>query len=195
MSRELVPLQTHDLSGFARALARELGEAAPSHLSLMNMLARSAGFRNYQHLRADSQVSVPAAGSSPSPPEPNELTEPDSEIDRRRLQRALNHFDEFGRLVRWPTRNAVQKLVVWVFWADLPRGKSLTEAQVNLRFSSGHAFADPATLRRMLVGLGRVEREADGSSYTRVEVTVPADAQELIELVGHRRVGSISPTS
>ena len=187
MSRELVPLRTDDLSGFARALARELGDAAPSHLSLMNMLARSAGFRNYQHLRSDAKSSTSAL--SPTPPEP------EPEIDRRRLQRALNHFDEFGRLVRWPTRNAVQKLVVWAFWADLPRGKSLTEAQVNLRFSSGHAFADPATLRRMLVGLGRVEREADGSSYTRVEVTVPADAQELIELVGHRRVGSISPTS
>lgn len=188
MSRELVPLRTDDLSGFARSLARELGEAAPSHLSLMNMLARSAGFRNYQHLRAESKPVAPA-----SPPQPPVAAA--EEIDTRRLQRALNHFDHFGRLVRWPTRNAVQKLVVWVFWADLPHGQSLTEAEVNELFTVWHGFADPATLRRMLVGLGRVTREADGSSYLRVEQAIPAEAQELIELVAQRRADSISPTS
>ena len=52
MPRELVPLHTDDLSAFTRVLADELGDDAPSHLSLMNMLARAAGFRNYQHLRA-----------------------------------------------------------------------------------------------------------------------------------------------
>ena len=190
MSRELVPLRTDDLSGFARSLARELGETAPSHLSLLNMLARSAGFRNYQHLRAESH----ATERLEAPPAA------DPEIDHRRIERAVNHFDEVGRLSRWPSRNAMQKLVVWAFWADLPRGESLSEREVNDRFDAHHTFRDPATLRRMLVGLGRVEREADGSAYRRVEQPLPAEAAELIRHVRARRSSRaaaepIAPTS
>ena len=59
MPRETIPLSIDDLSRFARTLAGELGDAAPSHLSLMNMLARAAGFRNYQHLRAESNATEP----------------------------------------------------------------------------------------------------------------------------------------
>ena len=81
----------------------------------------------------------------------------------------------------------MQKLVVWVFWADLELGESLSEADVNDRFDEHHRFRDPATIRRMLVGLGRVARERDGSSYTRVEIPVPAEAAELIRHVRSRR--------
>ena len=45
MSRDLIPLTTPDVSGFARSLSRQLTgrEAPPSHLELLNMLARAAG--------------------------------------------------------------------------------------------------------------------------------------------------------
>lgn len=177
MSRETIPLPIDDLSRFARALARELGEAAPSHQSLLNMLARSAGYRNHQHLRADAKARHRL--DQPVTPEPV--------VDHKRVERALNHFDDDGILVRWPTRNAVQKLVVWAFWADLPVGEAVPEAWVNERFSAGHRFDDPATIRRMLVGLGRVERERDGSAYTRVEGPLPPEAEQLIRRVRERR--------
>ena len=192
MTRETIPLATDDLSRFARALGTELGDAAPSHLTLMNMLARAAGYRNYQHLRADAT----ARDRLEQPPAPA----PD--IDHRRVERALGHFDDQGRLERWPSKNAMQKLVVWVFWADLPTGEAMAEAAVNECFDEGHRFGDPATLRRMLVGLGRVEREADGSAYRRVEQPVPPEAAELIRHVRSRRsavagrhADSIPPTS
>ena len=185
MPRETISLSIDDLSRFARTLASELGDTAPSHLSLMNMLARAAGFRNYQHLRAESN----AADRLEQPPAP------DPEIDHRRIERALNHFDEHGRLERWPSRNAMQKLVVWTFWAELPRGETLPERDVNDRFSENHTFGDPATLRRMLVGLGRVERTADGSAYRRVELPVPAEAEAVIHHIRQRRAASTSPTS
>ena len=114
----------------------------------------------------------------------------------------MNHFDTEGRLVRWPTKNAIQKLVVWAFWADLDAGESLSEAEINKRFYAEHHFGDPATIRRMLVGLQRVERARDGSAYTRVELPVAAEAEELIRRVRDRRrtrtahhPGPISPTS
>ncbi|MEO0491991.1 MAG: DUF2087 domain-containing protein [Actinomycetota bacterium] len=192
MPRDTVPLHTDDLSRFARALAAELGDAAPSHLSLMNMLARSAGYRNFQHLRADA--SARNRLDTPTAPAPV--------VDHRRVERAINHFDAAGRLLRWPTKNAIQKLVVWAFWADLEVGESLTEAEISDRFSAEHHFGDPATIRRMLVGLGRVDRTADGSAYTRIESPVPAEAEALIRRVRERRRARaghhpdpISPTS
>ena len=53
MTKDTLPLPVPDLSAFARSLRKELTAApeVPSHLALMNMLARSAGFRNFQHLR------------------------------------------------------------------------------------------------------------------------------------------------
>jgi hypothetical protein len=56
MSRTPLPLHAEDISAFARSLGGQLKscEAAPGHLQLMNMLARSAGYRNFQHLRAEA---------------------------------------------------------------------------------------------------------------------------------------------
>ena len=54
-SREMVPLLAADVSTFCKNLRLQLagaGHAAPSHVALLNMLARSAGYRNYQMLRA-----------------------------------------------------------------------------------------------------------------------------------------------
>lgn len=176
MSRDLVPLRSDDVSAFVRALADELGEAAPSHLTLMNMVARAAGFRNHQHLRASARSQ-------------QRLDDPPREaaVDHSRVERVLNHFDAEGRLVRWPSRNAAQKLAVQVFWADLEPGEVLTEAEVNERFAPGHLFDDPATLRRMLVGLQRLRRERDGSAYVRVEEAPSPEAAELIARVRARR--------
>ncbi|WP_268902877.1 hypothetical protein [Paragemmobacter aquarius] len=53
MSRQTIPLATADLSAFVRHLAGQLARnATPGHVELINMLARAAGFRNFQHLRA-----------------------------------------------------------------------------------------------------------------------------------------------
>lgn len=181
MPRELVPFRTDDLSAFARALAVELGDDAPSHLTLMNMLARAGGFRNYQHLRASSR----------SQERMDQPTEP-ATVDHRKVERTLNHFDESGRLLRWPTRLGIQKLAIWTFWADLQPDEVLTEAEVNERFEQGHVFDDPATLRRMLVGLEMIVREPDGSDYRRVEMAPPPEAVELIGRVRERRLSRAS---
>ena len=181
MPRHAVPLGTPDLSRFARTLARELeptlGDATPSHLSLMNMLARAAGFRNFQHLRAASKARGRLEAPADTP----------SELDYVLVKRALGHFDEAGLLCHWPSRNAVQKLILWVFWADLPPRETVPETVVNDRFRAGQTLGDPATIRRMLVGLQRVQRERDGSAYVRVEGPLPPEAAELIRHVRARR--------
>lgn len=55
MPKTTIPLPIADLSAYARSLAKLL-DPAPSHLSLLNTLAKAAGFRNFQHLRASQKA-------------------------------------------------------------------------------------------------------------------------------------------
>ena len=54
MTKTPVPLRVNDMTGFTRSLSQQLGETSPSHLTLMNIVARAAGFQNVQHMRAAS---------------------------------------------------------------------------------------------------------------------------------------------
>ena len=174
MPRQSIPLAIADLSQFSRALGAQLAvrpDKAPSHLSLLNMLARAAGFRNFQHLRAGA---VPAADPAPPPaaaPEP---------VDLRRIAKVAGLFDAEGRLSRWPSKRAQQILCLWALWARLPAATPMSEREIGERLRALHLFGDPAILRRDLVGLGLFRRDPDGSNYLRLEQAPPAEARLLI---------------
>ncbi|GLQ54628.1 DUF2087 domain-containing protein [Devosia nitrariae] len=178
MSKQAIPLFADDISVFARTLSLQLKRenGPPSHLSLMNMLARAAGYRNFQHLRAAQRAGDRLGRSSGS-----------QNIDHRLVERTLFQFDQAGRLRQWPSRRTVQELSLWALWARLPAGANLHERQVNDLLYNEHHFGDPAILRRSLFGMGLVTRERDGSNYRRREVRPPAEARELIRLLEQRR--------
>ena len=91
MSRTAIPLQADDVSNLAKALRAQLlarGEV-PSHLEILNMLARAAGRRNFQHLRAEALQASP-------PSEPVRAVEAP---DLRRIERVERCFSG-GRLLR-----------------------------------------------------------------------------------------------
>lgn len=178
MSRTPIPLHMPDLSPFARHLAAQLqARPAPSHLELLNMLARAGGFRNYQHLRAAAAAGARMEAARPAP------------ADEALVERALRGFDAAGRLTRWPARRQVQALCLWALWSQLPAGVSLPEREVNARLDAAHTFGDRAMLRRDLLGLGLVTRNADGSDYRRCERPPPAEARALIGRIAARRAG------
>ncbi len=178
MSKQVIPLVADDLSRFTRLLARQLtdAEAAPSHLSLMNMLARAAGFRNVQHLRAAHRARARLAAAPVA-----------ETVDDRLVERALAQFDGAGRLRQWPSRRAVQDLSLWALWARLPAGATLHERAVNALLRTEHLFEDPATLRRHLLGLGLLARDPAGTAYRRREARPPAEARALIRHLERRR--------
>lgn len=159
MSRDVIPLTIPDLSQFARRLHGGL-ETPPSHLELLGQIARAAGYRNYQHLRAHS---------TPAP-----------EIDRKLLARALREFGPDGRLVRFPSRNRMQLLCLWPIWAQLPAREPMTERQISTRIDTLCAFRDAAQIRRTLIEGALVTRTTDGSVYLRREQAPPPEARALI---------------
>jgi len=177
MPREAIALSIPDLSDFARRLGRDL-EAAdprPGHLSLLNMIARAAGFRNYQHLRSG------AARSLPTPPEPPVPSDP------KKLAQASRLFDAGGRMIRWPKKTSIQALCVWALWARLPARQDMTEAEVNRAAEAFHLFGDRALLRRSLIDHGLAERARDGSTYRRIERQPPPEARDLIRALAERQ--------
>ncbi len=168
MTKDSLILPVADLSSFSRALARQLQPAAPSHLTLMNMLARAAGYRNLQHLRA-----AQTAGAK--------LALPPEAVDHGLVTRALAQFDEGARLRQWPARRAVQILCLWALWARLPRNVSMTERQISAALNTLHHFGDAAILRRDMVALGLLRRTIDGCDYQRLESRPPPEARTLIQ--------------
>ncbi|MGJ8627560.1 MAG: DUF2087 domain-containing protein [Sulfitobacter sp.] len=178
MSKDPIGLVVADISDFARRLAPQLKnhENSPSHLSLLNMLARAAGYRNYQHLRASRSARA-------------RLTEVPvtSDVDFRLVERALHQFDAGGQLVRWPSRRQVQALCLWVMWSRVPAAEHLHERQINAILNAGHLFGDAALLRRSLIGMALVQRNLDGSDYQRLEKRPPDEARELIKRIKERR--------
>ncbi|UWR44118.1 DUF2087 domain-containing protein [Phaeobacter inhibens] len=184
MTRKSLPLQVDDLSHFSRALARQLGEASPPHLTLMNMLARAAGFQNLQHQRAVQAAAGRLAQPKTAAP-----------ADHRLIERTLTQFDASGRLLRWPSRRAVQTLALFGLWTVFPTDTLLSEAEVNRILLAEHDFKDPATLRRTMISCGLLTRQRDGRNYRRIEQEPPTEAKALISRLSARRKQRPEPTA
>ncbi|MEL6550533.1 MAG: DUF2087 domain-containing protein [Pseudomonadota bacterium] len=165
MTRTTLSLPVEDVSAFARALARELGDATPGHLRLMHALARAAGFENVQHLRARQAAA-------------RRLAQPVPAIDARLVERTLTRFDGASRLTAWPAKRAVQTLALWALWARLPRGE-MTEREVSRALDKLHTFEDAATLRRVMIGAAMLARTPDGGVY-RLTGTPPPELAVLM---------------
>lgn len=166
MARQPIALTIPDLSAFTKTLRTNLlhHDGVPSHAKMLSMLAKAAGYANYQHLKAD----MPAP--SPKP-------------DNKRLERALRVFDDEGIMTRWPKQTAIQGLCLWAFWSRLPSRQNMAEAEVNAILQSGSSFDDHVLLRRSLVDHRLVRRTKDGRIYRRIEQAPPPEAAALIAAV------------
>lgn len=174
MSRTLLPFHSDDISALARSLKGQLAdcEPQPSHLQLLNMLARANGYRNFQHYRAQL-AARDQLEKGPAPPDKDP-------VDFARIKRLVRMFDAEGRLVRWPSKRSQQQLCLWVIWSKLPARRVLTDKEINLLLNESHLFGDHALLRRWLCDYGMVSRTRDGREYCRVEKRPPAEALELM---------------
>lgn len=193
-SREIVPLVAADISVFCKNLRQHLaiaGHDAPAHLALLNMLARSAGYRNYQTLRAQPPLAPstpPAPAVSPespvpAPPPAPAITLPRGSTVPLPLRRLLTCFDTQGRLMRWPNKYAAQQTAIWALWSRLPAQRELTERQVNDYLLASHTFGDPATLRRELVNAKLLWRTVDCRVYRKESRRPNEETRAFLELL------------
>ena len=171
MSRETHALTVADLSAFARALREALArrEALPGHVEMLNLLSKSAGYRNYQHFRADR------AAEERMPAEPKPAVE--------LIDKVARHFDGQGVLLRWPAKNSLQPLCLWALWSRMEAGRTYSDAEMTTLLNAWASFGDHALLRRALVSLGYAVRSKDGRIYQRIEQKPPAELSPLLRRV------------
>jgi hypothetical protein len=168
------------MSAFAKSLREQIDklDRKPSHVEMLNLLSRAAGFRNYQHFRA--------AADSTEVSEPHGIApEPEPQADERRVMHTLRVFDADGRITRWPGKRAQQQLCLWYLWSRMPRAKSFSEREINAFLNGLHIFGDAALLRRDLFDLGLVTRKRDGGDYRRVERKPPPELRLLLSRLGN----------
>lgn len=176
MTKAPLSMCVDDMTVFTRVLSRQLGETSPSHLALMNMVARAAGFQNVQHMRSVSAAAKRLDNQTET-----------AVADARSVERTLHQFDDYGRLLQWPARRSVQTLALWALWATLPANKVLDERAINDHLEEEHLFDDPATLRRTMISCGLLRRKRDGTDYRRIEQQPLAEAKAVISALSARR--------
>jgi len=171
MAREATPLVVPDLSIFARSLGRALktqharSSEPLGHLHLQNLIARAAGYRNLQSLKATASR-VPRGDAAAK------LTDA--------ARRALMQFDAQGWLMRWPTRFSVQRLAMWLLWTRFEGRRVYTEREVNEILKAANAFGDHVTLRRELVNHRLLTRRSDCSEYRKVSAQPDAEVRSML---------------
>lgn len=166
-TRELTPLLAPDLSAFAKALRAQLAErldsgaGLPGHVEMLNLLARAAGHRNVQALKAAAARSTVTANPSAAP----RWHGPRHPALSASADRTLRLFDSQARLLRWPGKRPEQVLALWCLWMAFDGKRRYSEREVNEVINAHHAFGDYCLLRRELVEADLLERTPGGERY------------------------------
>jgi hypothetical protein len=175
MPRLQLTYEVADVSAAAKSLRDQLGklERLPSHVELLNMLARAAGYRNFQHFRTDAAAKQRLLAPIDQPP-----------INHERIEKVARHFGANGQLLRYPARESQQVLCLWVLWSRIPAGTSFSDREISELLDLWHVFGDHALLRRALVDYGLMSRTVDGRQYLRIEQKPPAELGPLLTQLG-----------
>lgn len=185
MPRTDTPLHAADISSFAKSLARDLKQTheqlhrLPGHVELLNMLARAAGHRNFQSLKARPAappVAIPTTDAAPA-----------SAALSDTATRALRQFDAHGRITRWPVRFGVQRLMLWGLWMHFDARRRYSEREVNEILNAWHDFGDHCLLRRELVEMKMLGRTDGGAEYRKLPRRPDAEAMALMRALRERR--------
>jgi hypothetical protein len=185
MSKETFSMQIADVSAFARVLGQALHTrhttkpTPPGQVEMLNLIARVQGQRNWQALRQSLRHASAVAGAAgkqagltPAAPSPAPLSD--------NARKALAQFDSQGRLMRWPVKYSVQKLVMWVLWTHFDAKRVYTEAEVNAILKAANMFFDHVTLRRELINHRLMSRKSDCSEYRKLPARPDEETRALL---------------
>lgn len=161
MSKQNTSLYIEDLSSAAKYLAQHWPQEKPSHLSLLNLLAKAAGKQNYQQLKAQQPL-APVASS-------------------KTTVRRLRQYHGNGTPSRWPTKRSDQLAMMWMIYLQLPQFKNISEREVNEHIKAAINFSDYVLVRRELVSAQLLGRTNDGSQYWLNTAPLPSDYHELAQ--------------
>ncbi len=189
MTKELFTLQIADLSAFARTLGQALHQRhasrpePPGQVELLNLIARTQGQRNWSALRLalrERPAAAPPPARTDAAPVPLGVADAPPVPLSDNARKALGQFDQRGRLMRWPVKYSVQRLVMWVLWTRFDAKRSYTEAEVNAILKAANLFFDHATLRRELINHRLMSRQSDCTDYRKLPARPDDETRALL---------------
>lgn len=186
--RERTPLLAPDLSAFAKTLRARLAErldsgaGLPGHVEMLNLLARAAGHRNLQALKAAARsAAAPRPGVMP-----HRWHGPKDPALSPAADRTLRLFDTEGRLTRWPHKRAEQVLALWCLWLGFDGKRRYSEREVNEILNHRHGFGDHCLLRRELVEADLLARTPGGEQYRKLAARPDEETAALLRALRSR---------
>lgn len=94
VDKSVISLTIHDLSAFSKGL-RHHGGFDLKQTEMLGLIAKAAGYRNYQHLRSQN--------------------EPQPSVDHKAVDRAARAFDHQGKLALWPAKRRCNRWCYGLF--------------------------------------------------------------------------------
>jgi hypothetical protein len=188
--RERTPLVAADLSAFAKSLRTQLAErmesgaGLPGHVEMLNLLARAAGHRNVQALKAAAKSTANAA--PPWATASHRWHGPKHPMLSPAADRTLRNFDAQARLLRWPGKRPEQVLALWCLWMAFDGKRRYSEREVNEVLNAHHAFGDHCLLRRELVEMKLLARTPGGEQYRKLAARPDEETAALLRAVRSR---------
>jgi len=152
-----MPFYCDDISALAKSLRKQLQHAGsfPSHVDMLNMLAKAVGSQNFQQLHAKQIL-----------PQQPCLTLP--------IPASLTPFINTDYVMHtWPAKYRIQQQILWFFWCRFQYQQTYTEQQVNDTLKDCLAFDDFALIRRELCNQKLLKRTDDGRQYWRASAKPP----------------------
>lgn len=171
MTKLPLPFVVEDVSTFASTLRREWPDEKPTQTQMLAVIAKAAGYRNHQHLRAQAEA-IPAL----------------DRLASLRVRDALRCFDDAGHMTRWPQKTSVQRLCMAWCWSRLPARQDLSEKEVNEVLQTCERFGDHVLLRRSLIDHRLAKRSIDGATYRRIERKPDAEEIAVIKALSDRHL-------
>ncbi|QYK05432.1 DUF2087 domain-containing protein [Shewanella zhangzhouensis] len=169
--KQVIPFVAADISALAKSLRKQLMacEQFPTHVEMLNLLAKASGHQNFQQLKAQ-QLPLEADESGLDP----------LAVD---IPAKLKPFMGQDYVLRqWPGRYALQQQSLWFFWCRFRYGVEYSEAEVNALLKPFIGFGDHPLIRRELVNKSLLGRTDDGGRYWRQSAIPPAGFERLADV-------------
>ena len=169
MSKILTPFSCDDISALAKSLRKQLQqhESFPSHVEMLNILAKAKGLQNFQQLRQQHEELLLSLQPKLSVPIPKKL----------------KPFMSADYVMQgWPAKYAIQQLSLWFFWCRFQYQQSYSEQQVNDILIDYLDFKDFALIRRELCNHKLLKRTDDGRTYWRASAIPPEGFEPLADV-------------
>ena len=148
MTKEVFPFGVPDISALAKHIKKEIDDnQTPSHLEVLNILARGAGFKNFQYMCIYAHITL--------------------SIDKvlENLEKIKNYFNKKSGITTIFSKLLLQNLVIHYIWERLEDYKKWCKIEINQKLNMLYSVVDVTMSCSHQIQGEYLEQSCDCSDY------------------------------